>query len=324
MRSNKAIGRAPVFVPLIAVNPPLLPKTTSSIFYCSAKATSAPTRQPLNLIAPPGTTILSPCGPIVSSWLLFGYALYSLLPPDRQNTAGDGYFGITLNADNDELDLNTSDNNFRQALYDVLAFVKTNAQLNTRTYPNELLIGQSGDQEEFAGVVESPRSGDTYQNLMRNCVVSIAVKNPAGNTLSGFYGQVDAPSGHSLGDPMKVAVAFGKGYQHEFSHAFGLMLDEYIHDRGSFATGKQNPSHQSVFEMWNLSYTGHSHMVPWLHLSPAGLHPRAATARVGQMWKGGRRKEKGVWHSEYHCQMNGGHENYFSRTDEADPVRWVW
>ena len=153
---------------------------------------------------------------------------------------------------------------------------------------------------------------------MRNCVVSMAVKNTGSSTVSGFFGFVQAPPGHALGEDKRVAVAFAEGYQHEFSHAFGLMLDEYIDVRRSFATDRQEPSHLSVFEMWNLSYTGESHRVHWFHLSPVGLSPRGGAARVGQMWKGGRGKEKGVWHPEYKCQMNGGHQNYFSRTDEAD------
>ena len=36
------------------------------------------------------------------------------------------------------------------------------------------------------------------------------------------------------------------------------------------------------------------------------------------MWIGGGGKEKGVWHSEYKCLMNGGRKNYFCRTDEPD------
>ena len=242
----------------------------------------------------------------------------------RANDAGDGYYGITLNeaegelAANVKLDMDTSDLGFREKLYDILAFVRENGELNVRVYPDNLIIGRSGDEPDKDGEVNSPRNRNTYRNLMRNCVVAIAVRDPAGKEMSGFYRQVTAPPAHSIGEDVKVAVAFGRGYQHEFSHAFGLMLDEYIEERGSFATGRQQPSALSVFEVWNLAYTVKGHQVPWFHISPSGLHPRPPHSRVGQMWLGGRKKEKGVWHSEYRCQMNGRHQNYFSRTDEAD------
>ncbi len=242
----------------------------------------------------------------------------------RANAAGDGYYGITLNTadpdnnlvENVKLDLDTSDLGFREQLYNILQFVRDHGGLNVRTYPDDLIIARSGDDPHKVSKVRSPRDSNTYRNLMRNCVVSIAVKNPSGNELSGFYGQVIAPPSHPIGKHAKIAVAFGRGYQHEFSHAFGLVLDEYIHTRSSLATNRQQPSHQSIFELWNLAYTGKGHQMPWFHLSPSGLYPRSSDSRVGQMWKGGRGKEKGVWHSEYRCQMNGGHQNYFFHTDE--------
>lgn len=249
----------------------------------------------------------------------------------RTDTSGNGYFGITLNPDNPSsilFDVGTL--SFREKLFDVLQFVKEHNELSTRVYPEELTIGRSGDEPEKLSPTSTVRSSDTYKKLMRNCVAAIAIMNtngPSGSSgssaISGFFNNVSAPPGHPLGEGIKLSIAFGRSYPHEFSHAFGLLIDEYIDVRGSFALYWQDPSHLSVFELWNVTYTSKGHHVPWKHLSWLGLNKRSSDSRVAQMWIGGGRagaQEKGVWHSEYKCLMNGTHKNYFCRTDEPDKL----
>ena len=117
-----------------------------------------------------------------------------------------------------------------------------------------------------------------------------------------------------------VNVAFGSHALHEFGHAFAYLEDEYIGSRGSRAT-RSNPERGSLFTMSNLTFSTRLDRVPWRHLSPWGLKPRQAggdrpSPVVGWLWRGGEH-ELGVWHSEYHCLMNGVHENY-AYTHDAD------
>lgn len=247
----------------------------------------------------------------------------------RTDTSGSGYFGITLDPETPtKVGFDVSDSSFREKLFDVLKFIKDEDDLNTRLYSDELTIGLSGDDLNRISSIRAARSSDTYQNLMRNCVVAVAFMDADGSDgsgssiISGFFTHVTSPEGHSLGDGTRVSIAFGMNYAHEFSHAFNLLLDEYIDVRESFAHNRQEPSHKSVFELWNLAYTCKDSHVPWQHLSWNGIFNRPSDSLVGRMWIGGRGKEKGVWHSEYKCLMNGGHRNYFNRTDEPDIHVW--
>lgn len=245
----------------------------------------------------------------------------------RADTSGSGYFGITLNpAKPSEIDFypNDPDNlSFREKLFDVLQFIKEHNELNTRIYPQELTIDRKDEPGETSPR-NTIRGSSTYQKLMRNCIAAIALMDTSGpngsgsSNISGFYSDVSAPPDHPLGDGIKISVAFGRSYPHEFSHAFSLLIDEYIDERETFALIWQDPSHLSVFELWNVAFSSKSYKAPWLHLSYLGIYKRSPDSRVGQMWIGGKGKEKGVWHSEYKCLMNGGHKNYYCRTDEPD------
>ena len=52
----------------------------------------------------------------------------------RANVAGDGYYGIPLESSLAKLDLNTSDEDFREKLYEALSFIKDNDHLNALTW----------------------------------------------------------------------------------------------------------------------------------------------------------------------------------------------
>ncbi len=78
----------------------------------------------------------------------------------------------------------------------------------------------------------------------------------------------------------------------------------------------QDASNPSVFDLFNVTYTGVGEAVPWRHLASDGLAQRNGNSYVGQMWIGGG-AARGVWHSEYKCLQNGRHHNYHHRTDES-------
>ena len=108
-------------------------------------------------------------------------------------------------------------------------------------------------------------------------------------------------------------MAFGAHALHEFGHAFAYLEDEYIDGRGSRAT-RNNPSPRSLFTLSNLSFSDRWGSVPWEHVSPWGRERRQGTSLtpppvVGWLWRGGEH-DRGVWHAEYHCLMNGKHDNY--------------
>lgn len=124
-----------------------------------------------------------------------------------------------------------------------------------------------------------------------------------------------------------VAVAVGAHELHEFGHAFGQLADEYIKERGSSydAPDRVPPSPTSVFSLSNLWFSDVASEVPWLHLSPGGWLRRNASGQepsplVGWMWVGGMRQHR-VWHAEYMCLMNGGHENFAFTQVAANDTR---
>ena len=121
-------------------------------------------------------------------------------------------------------------------------------------------------------------------------------------------------------------VAVGANEIHEFGHAFGRVADEYINGRDTPETlTRVDPATPSVFSISNLRYSNQVDDVPWTHLSPGGWRPRTASGAepspvVGWMWVGGV-VQRGVWHSEYRCLMNGGHDNFkFTQNAAEDPT----
>lgn len=236
----------------------------------------------------------------------------------RFDASGNGYFGlkeITDDLGRQTIDRDFGTDDFEKKLFDILYFVKDKDGLNMRTYSSDLTIGLSGDNPNEVSDISTAQDFDIYQIMLRNCMVAMSVFNSSGsNSISGFT----TASTNAVIDPYregKVTIAFAETRQHEFGHAFALFIDEYIDSREATAE-QQEPSFKSVFELWNLTYTGVSEQVPWFHLSSAGKYQRSEDSFVSQQWMGGVREEC-VWHSEYKCLMNGGHHNYFYRTDES-------
>jgi hypothetical protein len=197
---------------------------------------------------------------------------------------------------------------FRSALW---AGVDTFADANPRRYPLDLEVGTG-----------QAITDDRLRDLYRNLTVAMLVRTDVDEHPSGFTADVARPAPDST---RHVRVAFGANEIHEFSHAFGLLSDEYINGRGSTNTERVNPARKSVFSLSNLSYSDREDEVPWMHLSPGGRELRSAggddpSPLVGWLWVGGS-LELGVWHSEYRCLMNGSHDNYaFTRDASEDPT----
>jgi hypothetical protein len=194
---------------------------------------------------------------------------------------------------------------FRSALW---AGVDTFADANPRRYPLDLTVGTN-----------QAITDDRLRDLYRNLTVALLVATDETGHPSGFTADVSRPAPDST---RHVRVAFGANEIHEFSHAFGLLSDEYINGRGSANSGRVNPSRKSVFSLSNLSYSDREDEVEWMHLSPGGRELRSAggdapSPLLGWLWRGGS-VELGVWHSEYRCLMNGSHDNYAFTHDAAE------
>jgi len=113
----------------------------------------------------------------------------------------------------------------------------------------------------------------------------------------------------------RVRVAFAQTRQHEFTHAFAYVLDEYIRDIGDNAY-YGNPADPSVFTLWNVSFSNERCDLLWPHLAPGGRYNPDLYSPIGRLFMGAR-CEKGVWHSEYMCLMNGGSNNYECNFDSG-------
>ncbi len=199
---------------------------------------------------------------------------------------------------------------FREALW---GSVDTFDDLNLRRYPEDLTTGEQLviDQDDLRGV---------YRNL----VVSMLVYGGP----SGFNRLVPRPAPDQ---DHNVKVAFGAFEIHEFSHALGMLHDEYIHHRTETVTYR-DPVVPSVFSLSNVRFSDRLDQIPWLHLSPWGLERRSSGGQapsplVGWLWIGGGiglleqgSDEIGAWHSEYMCLMNGSHDNYEFTQEDSDPT----
>ncbi|MBS1692896.1 MAG: hypothetical protein JST91_11805 [Actinobacteria bacterium] len=194
---------------------------------------------------------------------------------------------------------------FRQQLFDSIgAFA-----FNSTTYPVDLDVG--GDKT----VIHNQLAG-MYSHL----VVVLLVRSANVSNASGRTRAVPDPANPAA---RTVNVAFGSHALHEFGHAFAYLEDEYISSRGSRAD-RSNPTQANVFTLSNLTFSPQLDQVPWQHLSPWGRRPRQAAGTqpspiVGWLWRGGE-QDLGVWHSEYHCLMNGQHVNYAYSAGETSPA----
>jgi hypothetical protein len=239
----------------------------------------------------------------------------ALYTPSREPASADrdSFYRCKLAADGRSLDKDdwwtAGDGDgvaFRSALW---AGVDTFADANPRRYPLDLDVGASNQAI----------TNDRLRDLYRNLVVGMLVKSAATGHPSGFTSDVARPAPDQS---RHVRVAFGANEIHEFSHAFGLLSDEYINGRETENAGRVNPPRKSVFSLSNLSYSERVDQLPWLHLSPGGKEPRSAGGQdpsplVGWLWAGGS-VHRGVWHSEYRCLMNGSHDNFAFTQDAAE------
>jgi hypothetical protein len=141
-----------------------------------------------------------------------------------------------------------------------------------------------------------------------NVVVAILVRSTETPTdlVSGFCSGISTTDGW-------LSLAIADEQIHEFGHAWPGLGDEYIHlmdtaiSEADKARGIANAGN-----MWSRSqfaYTTKAQDVPWRHLMPGSdLNPDQGSV-IGLLWWGGY-FERGVWHSEPFCLMNGAHQNW--------------
>lgn len=248
----------------------------------------------------------------------------------RATPNGGTYFGVTIKT-NDKLHVGGEtqfDPDFIEKFYDALEAISSAVRLNTQIYPEELQLGWSGDMPSSISDHPLARDSTYHSRVASNLIVVMAIYSDPDSKVSGWSRPVEASAGHEL-EGMKVVVAVGENALHEFTHAFATVVDECIPSggRGRFPEKSyQDTSRPSVFELFNVTFTGVGDQVPWRHLAWDGLAPRSSDSWVGQMWiggkvgpGGGKGGERGVWHAEYKCLMNGRHGNYLYRTDENLP-----
>ncbi|MGB4777379.1 hypothetical protein [Microbacterium sp.] len=217
---------------------------------------------------------------------------------DTGEVASDGWWRGSASADIE----------FRAHFFeDVFSFA-----VNPSVYPHDLDADVVNADGNPVPVIHNRLAG-MHSHLVVVMLVRSTVANASGRTR-----EVDEDDGSRL-----VNVAFGSHALHEFGHAFAYLEDEYISDRSRKAK-RRNPVVPSIFTLSNLTFDNHIGAAPWHHLSPWGRRLRKAAGDqpsplVGWLWRGGEQND-GVWHSEFHCLMNGRHVNYsYSLTETTKP-----
>jgi len=191
-------------------------------------------------------------------------------------------------------DSDTVNETFRDRVFDAIDEV---SPLNTTQYPSSLAMSDQAD---------------VHSHLV---AVLLIRRNSDGNQPGGVTVNIPRTSGTRI-----VRSALGVGWEHEFAHAFSYVKDEYIHDRGSTATDSNPlPADRSIFNVRNLTYSNDRCDLLWPHLAPGGQYNSNVNSLIGNLFKGGKRYENGVWHSEYSCLINGTHHNYLCDVDPASP-----
>jgi hypothetical protein len=230
---------------------------------------------------------------------------------ERASVQRDSYYRVKITSDDEGVE---SGGWWEESTGDGLVFrervfedVDSFADINLRRYPSGLTFDETTTEIR-----------DWLFGMYRNLVVAMLVRTAATTTPSGRAFRLARPSPD---DDRVVRVGAGTNLIHEFSHAFGLLSDEYIDERSSEST-RTNPTRKSVLNLSNLTYSNTLSGVPWLHLSPWGRDRRQAGGSdpspvLGWTWVGGT-KHRNVWHSEYRCLMNGTHVNFRFTQDAAD------
>jgi hypothetical protein len=233
---------------------------------------------------------------------------------ERASADRDSYYRVKITSDGDAVakgewwqEDEGDDLEFRRRVFeDVDSF----PGINLRRYPSNLSFNESHTEIR-----------DWLFGMYRNLVVAMLVRTNTTSRPSGRAFRLARPSPNS---GKVVRVGAGTNLIHEFSHAFGLLSDEYIDERESDST-RSNPTRKSVLNLSNLTYSEKLSEIPWAHLSPWGRDRRQAGGSdpspvLGWIWVGGT-KHRNVWHPEYHCLMNGTHENYqYTQNAATDPT----
>jgi hypothetical protein len=224
----------------------------------------------------------------------------------RASSARDSYYRINIQANSCNLaggnwwnDDGTNNETFRSRLFGSIDALSP--PVNLAEYPDNLTV-KPPTRPSRAGV---------YSNLF--VVMFVRADNDAGEDCTPRGTNHTITTG-----TRKVQVVF-EAPKHEFGHVFADLEDEYILTRGTVAT-YSNPAPQSVWSLFNLTYTNERCNLLWPHLAPGGRYNPNVFSPIGNLFIGGD-AEKGVWHSEYKCQMNGLHENYKCDIDpSSDPI----
>lgn len=246
------------------------------------------------------------------------FRIRALFEPSDEpaSTTRDSYYRCRVEADGKGISFEdswwTADDTdglrFRERLY---AAVGSFTDANLRRYPDDLDLGDGN----------TAIKNTTLRDVYRNLIVCMLVRSAVSSNVSGMTRAVPRPAPDAS---RQVRVAFGAGRLHEFSHAFGLLTDEYINGRDTPSTRVNHPT-RSVFTLSNVTYSRTDGDVPWRHLGPWGRVPRQAAGTapdpvVGWLWVGGS-VHKNVWHAEYRCLMNGSHDNFqFTQVASDDPT----
>lgn len=232
----------------------------------------------------------------------------------RASSSRDSYYRVKVDAGGDGVESGSwweaDDADTRTFRRRVFEDVDSFADVNLRRYPSGLRFGET-----------NVSIGDWLFGMYRNLTVCMLVRTASTANASGRAFMVArlAPDADRT-----VRMAAGANAIHEFSHAFGLLSDEYIDGRNSQST-RANPTRRNVLNLSNLTFSDTYSEVPWLHVSPWGRDRRQSggdrpSPVVGWLWVGGG-KHLGVWHSEYRCLMNGAHDNFqYTQVAAQDPT----
>jgi hypothetical protein len=132
----------------------------------------------------------------------------------------------------------------------------------------------------------------TAQKATAAVLILDTSRNPPQAGVSGMTTTLANPSAST----QRLATAFGIGHEHEFSHAFARVVDEYLEED---LAGRTWPTDGQS----NVANSSDCGVVPWAHLIyGAGIN--TTDQLVGAFG----RSHIG-FHSELLCQMNGSHDN---------------
>jgi hypothetical protein len=230
---------------------------------------------------------------------------------ERASSARRSYYRVPIEGCPDACTVEAAGIDDELLLYRMFAAIDSlSPPVNSKRYPTNLFVGVGG--REFV-----PQMAGLHSNLMVVMLVRMdrrgdgVAENVPGRTLNVEYGG------------RRVRVAFGSNEEHEFGHAFANLRDEYIASgrRGVSALLRDPaPDSQSVFLLSNLTYSSDPCTLPWRHLAPGSFYNPNSLSPIGNLFVGGN-DDRGVWHCEYRCLMNGKGDNYSCNQDSSSTAR---